>query len=106
MEKLPERFAGFRAAGLGPGAGARGVGVDERLDLLGRRRRARCVIEPHVDRPVAGPAQPREDAGLKQRGFAEAGLPEEDGEGIAFGPAREVANLLVAAVEKPGPDPR
>lgn len=50
MKKLPERFAGFRAAR--PCARAYLVRLDERFDLLSRRRSARTVVEPNINRPV------------------------------------------------------
>ena len=37
---------------------------------------------------------------MEERRFAEAGLTEEDGEGLALDAARELTGLVVAAVEE------
>ncbi|MBI5768640.1 MAG: hypothetical protein HZA93_12650 [Verrucomicrobia bacterium] len=99
MEKFPERFAGLREIAFRPRAGARRFGADGLFHLLAERRRARRVIEAEVDRAEVGAAQPRKHAGLEQRRFAEARLPEEHRERIALHATREGFDLRIATEE-------
>ncbi len=72
---------------------------DRLLDLLGGLGRLRRIVEPHVDRAVALGPQPRHDARAQDRRLAEARLAEEDREQLALHAARELGDLLLAAVE-------
>ena len=99
MQELPQRFALDRGTGrVQCPAAARGA-EDRLLDLLGRRRRFRVVVEAHVDRAKALGAQARHQAGAQQRRLAEARLAEQHGEQLALHAARELGGLFVAAVE-------
>jgi AcrR family transcriptional regulator len=99
VEEFPERLAGHGGAALRPAAGGLGGAEDRALDLLGRRRRVRVVVEAHIDGAEALGPEARHEAGLQDGGLAEAGLAEEDREELALDAAAELGRLLVAAVE-------
>ena len=100
VQEFPERLACDGRAGLGPGAGGLGGAEDGALDLLGRRRGVRIVVETHVHGAEALGPQPRHEAGLEDRGLAEAGLAEEHREELALDAPAELGGLLLAAVEE------
>src|SRR5436190_4320365 len=99
VQELPERFARFGDADLRPLARRLRRTEDRLLDLLGRRRRFRRIIDPHVDRTVTIGPQPRDDAGAQDRGLAQARLPEQDREELALYATAEFSDLLLATVE-------
>ena len=99
VQELPQRLALDRRAGARPVPRLGGHLEDGLLDLLGRRRRVGRVVDADVDRAEALAAQPRHQAGAQQRGLAEAGLAEQDGQQLALHAPREFRGLVVAAVE-------
>ncbi len=99
VEELPQRFAVDRHAGLRPLARGFGRAEDRLLDLLGGLGRLRRIIEPNVDRAIALGPQPRHDPRAQDRRLAETRLAEQDREELALNAARELGDLLLAAVE-------
>ncbi|MBI5771026.1 MAG: hypothetical protein HZA93_24835 [Verrucomicrobia bacterium] len=84
------------------GEGGRGPGL---LTRVGRGHGSGdpChvgMIEAEVERQVIGLAEKREEAGVEQRGFAEARLAEEHGERLPADEAREFVGFLLATEEK------
>ena len=101
MQELPQRLAFDRGTGLSPAAHGLGGTEDCSLNLLGRRGCTRCMVEAHGHWAVTFKSQPRRDAGVQDRGLAQARLTKQHGERLALHAAREFGDLVVAAV-KPG----
>src|SRR6185369_9591771 len=95
VQELPERLILDRGAGLRPRPRGECLAEHRLLDLLRRRRRLAAVVEPHVDRAVAGGPQPRNEAGAQDRGLAEAALAEQHGEELSLYASREIGDLLL-----------
>ena len=99
MQKLPQRFALLRDAGLSPLARvARGL-QNGALDLLRGLRRLAAVVDAHINRAIALSAQTRHQTGAQNRGFAETRLAEQDGQQLALHAARQLRNFLLPSVE-------
>jgi hypothetical protein len=99
VQELPQRLALLGRAGARPGTGGARGPEHGLLDLVGGRQRGRAVIDADIDRAVALLAEPRHHARVEDRGLAEAGLAEEHRQQLALHAARELADLLFAAVE-------
>lgn len=98
VEELPE---GLAASGLRRlDAGRRGGTGDRRLDLSREGEAARGVVEANVDWKDVAFTQAGEDAGLEERGLAEAGEAEENGQALAQDQAMEGVGLDLPALEE------
>ena len=99
MQELPQRLAGGRDSGLRPLPGAARGLRDGLLDLLGRLRRIAGVVDAHIHRAIALPAQAGHQAGAQDRCLAEPRLAEQHREQLALHAARELGDFFLAAVE-------
>ena len=100
VEELPQRLSGAGHTGLRPLSGLLGRFEYRLLDLLGRRRRLRRVIDAYIDRAIADRPQPRQNTGAQDRRLAEAGLAEQQRQQLALNAARKLGDLLFPPVEE------